>query len=193
MTNNYIYIYSFDELGVPHAHPGGPHREPLNWQGWPFRKRTVPLLRRANHMQLAPQSEFLVVLAGPSIQQLVWLVALLPFWSFTINTHEPPQWWWMETIPQLGKCWHPTRCIQGIFEYCHELNIVYRDLKPVTRPKTSQNHTRERERLNPGQWRITSAPWDHGLFPKVDVSDARSPHLDEFDHDFTSWRHLNDG
>jgi hypothetical protein len=32
------------------------------------------------------------------------------------------------------------------------LNIVYRDLKPVTRPKTTH-------RLNPGQWRITSAPW----------------------------------
>ena len=30
------------------------------------------------------------------------------------------------------------RCIQGIFEYCHELNIVYRDLKPVTRPKTTR-------------------------------------------------------
>ena len=184
MTNNdkYIYIYNFDELGVPHAHPGGPQRESLNWQGWPFRKRTVPLLRSANHMQLAPQSEFLRVLAGPSIQQLVWLVALLPFWSFTINTHESPQCIMVETTPQSANA-------GGIAASKASSNIAMNWTSSIVtwsrwlvqKPHIDSIQANE-ESLQP-----------HGLFPKVDVSDARSPHLDEFDHDFTSWRHLNDG
>ena len=51
------FSYNLDDLGV-HLEPRPSRESPesLNWQGWPFRKRTIPLLRRANHMQLVLQS-----------------------------------------------------------------------------------------------------------------------------------------